>query len=342
MDAAEPAPTIFDVQPDLDARVDLRRLPRLTGQGLRLLWVAGRRDLLVSTALQAAGGLTLAAQLLVGQHALRALLGAAAGGTGASLGPLAPWALAVAAIAVASFLTTAMQRERQQILGEVVSRHVEERLLDVARAVDLVAFDTPAFHNRLQRVRTSAHQPMNLAYGVSGLAGAAVGVLGVVVALVAIEPLLLPLVAAVFLPAWLVASRRGEAFFRFFWRMTPRDRERQYLAGLLTDRDTAKEVRGFGLAPYLRRRYQQLYDERIAELRGVARRHLRYALVANLGIGVALAGTLLLVAWLTLSGRVSLSQAGIAVAGVAVVGARLTQAGYAAGTLSEAGLYLDD
>jgi ABC transporter len=115
--------------------------------------------------------------------ALRALLGVAASGTGASLGPLVPWALAVAAIAVASFLTTAMQRERQQILGELLSRHVEERLLDVARAVDLVAFDTPAFHNRLQRVRSSAHQPMNLAYGVSGLAGAAVGVAGVVAAL---------------------------------------------------------------------------------------------------------------------------------------------------------------
>src|SRR6266545_5733014 len=259
MDAAEPGPTIFDVQPDPEAKVDVRRLPRLTVQGLRLLWAAGRHDLLVSTALQAAGGLSLAAQLLVGQRALRALLAAAAGGTGAgaSLGPVAPWALAVAA-------------------------------------------------------------------------------------LVAIEPLLLPLVAAVFLPAWLVASRRGEAFFRFFWRMTPRDRERQYLAGLLADRDAAKEVRGFGLAPYLRRRYQQLYDERIAELRGVARRHLRYAVIANLGIGVALAGTLLLVAWLTLSGRVSLSQAGIAVAGVAVVGARLTQAGYSAGALSEAGLYLDD
>ncbi|HYY80938.1 MAG TPA: hypothetical protein VFD04_17420, partial [Actinomycetes bacterium] len=298
MDAAEPAPTIFDVQPDPQARVDVRRLPRLTVQGLRLLWAAGRRDLLASVGLQAVGGLGVAAQLLVGQRALRALFGAAAaGGTGAgaSLGQVAPWALAVAAIAVASFLASAVQRERQQILGELVSRHVEERVLDVARAVDLVAFDTPVFHNRLQRVRSSAHQPLELAYGVSGLAGAAVGVLGVVVALIAIEPLLLPLVAAVFVPAWLAASRRGEAFFRFFWRMTPRDRERQYLAGLLTDRDAAKEVRGFGLAAYLRRRYQQLYDERIAELRGVARRHLRYALVANLGIGVALAGTLLLV-----------------------------------------------
>jgi len=39
---------------------------------------------------------------------------------------------------------------------------------------------------------------------------------------------------------------------------------------------------------------------------------------------------------------VTLSQAGIAVAGVAVVGSRLTQAGYSAGSLSEAALYMDD
>ena len=58
--------------------------------------------------------------------------------------------------------------------------------------------------------------------------------------------------AAVLLPAWLAASRRGEAFYRFFWRWTPRDRERNYVAGLLSDRDAAKEVRAFGLAPYLR------------------------------------------------------------------------------------------
>jgi ABC-type multidrug transport system fused ATPase/permease subunit len=39
---------------------------------------------------------------------------------------------------------------------------------------------------------------------------------------------------------------------------------------------------------------------------------------------------------------VDLSEAAIAVAGVAVVGARLTAAGYSSGSLSEAGLYMDD
>jgi ATP-binding cassette subfamily B protein len=51
---------------------------------------------------------------------------------------------------------------------------------------------------------------------------------------------------------------------------------------------------------------------------------------------------LLLVTWLTLSGRVALAQAGVALAGVALAGSRLAQAGYASGSLSEAALYLED
>jgi ATP-binding cassette subfamily B protein len=340
MPAEEPAPTIYDLQPDPDARVDLRRLPGQLRRGLRILWAAGRRDLAWSLSLQALGGAGVAVQLLLGQRALQALLDAGRGG--GSLGDVLPWAAAVAAVAGLLFFAGAAQRERQEILGELARRQVEEQVLDVAAAVELEAFETPAFHNRVQRVRANSHQPLNLVFGVSGLAGAALGVAAVTVALLAVQPLLVPMLALVLLPAWLVASRRSEAFWRFLWRMTPRDRERQYLAELLTDRDAAKEVRGFGLAGHLRRRHRALYDERLAELRRVARRQLAWSLVANLGIGAVLGATLLLIAWLTLSGRVALAQAGVAVAGVAVAGARLTQAGYAAGTLGEAALYLDD
>jgi ATP-binding cassette, subfamily B, bacterial len=208
--------------------------------------------------------------------------------------------------------------------------------------VDLFAFETPVFHNRLARIRMSGPQPYNLVFGLSGLIRAVIGVAAVLVALVAIEPVLVLMVSLVFIPAWLSASRRGEAFWRFVWRMTPRDREREYLAGLLSDRNAAKEVRAFNLAGYLRTRYRSLYDERMRELRRVAAKQLWYSLLANLGIAIVLAATLLLVGWLAVTGSVPLSAAGMAVAGVAVVGERLTTAGYAAGTLSESARYVDD
>jgi ATP-binding cassette subfamily B protein len=124
--------------------------------------------------------------------------------------------------------------------------------------------------------------------------------------------------------------------------MTPRDRERDYLMGLLTARDVAKEVRAFDLADYLRSRYDRLFAERIAELRRVARQQLWVYVAANLAAGAILAATLLLLAWLTVRGSVSLSGAGVAVAAVAIAGERLTVAGYSMGALGEASLYIQD
>jgi ABC-type multidrug transport system fused ATPase/permease subunit len=89
-------------------------------------------------------------------------------------------------------------------------------------------------------------------------------------------------------------------------------------------------------------RHRSLYDERISEFRRLAAKQQRQALFANLGIAAVLATTLLLVGWLTLRGSVTLSAAGIAMAGVTIVGQRLTMAGYSAGTLAETARYVDD
>ncbi len=321
-------------------RVSLRHLPGLIRLGLSIAWSAGRNDVIVSTALQVLGGLGVVAMLLLGQRALAALLDAVAHHR--SLSSLLPWVLATSVVAAVSFFASAVQRERQQILGDLVSRYISGRVLDVTAVVDLAMFDTPEFHNRVQRVNSSGDQPLNMVFGLSGLIGSGVGLVGALVALVAIAPLLIPLLVLVILPAWLAASRRGEAFYELFWKMTGRDRQRHYLGRLLTDRAAAKEVRAFGLARHLRNRYDELYAERITELRRVARRQMLFSFGANLVIGVMLAATLLAVGWLALRGTVPLASAGIAVAGVAVVGQRLTMAGWSAGSLSEAGRYLDD
>jgi ATP-binding cassette, subfamily B, bacterial len=332
--------TIYDIQSAENTKVRVRALPRLTRQALRLAWAAGPREFMISSLLQVVGGGGIVLLLLLGQEGLQALLNALQHSQ--TLVSVAPWAIAIAVVAGIQSFVTAVQRERQEILGELIQRHIQENVLEVATAVDLLAFETPAFHNRVQRMQMSAHQPLNMIFGLSGLIRAVIGVVAVLVTLMTIEPTLVLMVSIVFIPAWLSASRRGEAFWRFIWRMTPRDRERQYLAVLLSDRDAAKEIRAFSLAQFLRARHHVLYAERIRELRRVAGKQVWYALLANLGVAVVLAATLLFVGWLTLSGRVPLAAAGIAVAGVAIVGQRLTMAGYSAGALTESALYVDD
>ncbi|HEY7271394.1 MAG TPA: ABC transporter ATP-binding protein [Actinoplanes sp.] len=326
--------------PDEPTRVGLRQLPRLCRQALSIGWTAGRGDLIVVTALGVVGAIGITSLLLIGQAALNALLKAVS--EQAPLTTVAPWALAIAGVAALQSLAGAVRRERQQILGERVSRYVQGRILDLTAAVDLAMFDAPDFHNRLQRSQMSAHQPLNMVQGLFGLVQSGFGVVAGLVAVVAVAPPLLPLLLLVLVPAWLGASKRGDAFHRFFWKMTHSDRQRHYLSSLLQSRESAKEVRAFGLAGHLRRRYEELYDERMGELRRLARQQVRWSVFVNIAIGVVLTATLLLVAWLTLTGTVPLASATIAVAGVAVVGERLAGLGWSTGALTESANYLDD
>jgi ATP-binding cassette subfamily B protein len=139
--------TIYDIQAAEESKVRVRALPRLTRQGLQIAWAAGPREFMISTLLQVIGGGCIVLLLLLGQEGLQALLDALQHGK--SLAAVAPWAIAIASVAGIQSFITAVQRERQQVLGELMQRHVEEGVLEVATAVDLLAFETPACHNRV-------------------------------------------------------------------------------------------------------------------------------------------------------------------------------------------------
>jgi hypothetical protein len=122
--------TIYDLQGDANAKVRVRALPRLVLQALRIAWAAGRGEFIVSTLLQLVGGGGIAVLLVLGQQGLDALLEAIRDSV--SLVTVAPWAIAIASVAGIQFFVTAAQQERQEILGELMQRRVEEGVLDVA------------------------------------------------------------------------------------------------------------------------------------------------------------------------------------------------------------------
>jgi ATP-binding cassette subfamily B protein len=321
-------------------KLGMRELPRLCRHAVAITWSASHSGLIIVLVLQAISALSLVSLLLVGQAALKALLRAIT--EGAPLTSLLPWVLAVAGVAAFQSLLGALQNERQQVLGEEVNRYVEGRLLDVTTAVDLSMFDSPDFHNRVQRSQMGARLSYTMVRGLIGIVAAFFGVAAGLFVVVAVAPQLLLLLALAAIPAWLASTKRGKEFHTFLWNWTERDRLRAYLAALLQARQPAKEVRAFGLAPHLRRRYDRLYADRMAELKRLARRQTWITLVANAALGVVLAATLLAVAWLTLSGGVPLASAGIAVAGTAVVGQRLAGLGGSIGSLTESARHLDD
>lgn len=318
----------------------LRQMPQLCRFALSIAWAAGRADLLLAAALEVASGLALAGLLLVGHTALQRVVDTATGG--GTLRQAVTWVLAIAAVAAVQALATTLTAQRQQILGELVSRHVQARVMQVTTAVDLDVFDEPEFHNRVQRIHAAVSKPVLMVYGLFGLLRIGVGAAAALAAIAALAPLLLPPLAIVVVPAWYAATKMAQAAFDLHRRLTPQDRERIYLSRLLHERESAKEVRAFDLAPYLGGRHDELYADRIGEIRRFTRRQLLITSSATLVTGTVLAGVVLLAVWLSMTGSVPLASAGIAVTGAAVVGNRLVAAAWSVGAVAEAGQYVED
>jgi hypothetical protein len=92
----------------------------------------------------------------------------------------------------------------------LVTRHAIGQVLDVAAAADLLAFETPAFHDRLARAQINgASRPLQMTTGLVSVVQGIFGIAGVGAALLFIQPLFLVLLVAAYIPVWF-ADNQGE------------------------------------------------------------------------------------------------------------------------------------
>ncbi|HUP72460.1 MAG TPA: ABC transporter ATP-binding protein [Acidimicrobiales bacterium] len=318
----------------------LRRVPRLIRVAFRIVWRAAPREFAFLALVQFIVGVGVALQLLAGRKVLAEVL---ASGDEGRFGDVLPSVILLAVVTAIVAFANLARVERQRILSELVGRYATNRVLDVSTAVDLLAYESPAFHDRLQRAQVNAAtRPLQMVNGVLGVLGALFTIAGIAGALLFLEPLFLLLVLVAYIPVWFAATRASKVVYDFSVVQTERDRRRSYLFHIMTRKEEATEVRSFGLFDFLRQRYDRLYDEKIAELRGVVRRRLVLGLLGGLLTSFLTAGTIALLVWFVTSGRMPLSEAGAAAAAIVLLGQRLQALSGSAGSLYEGGLFMED
>jgi ATP-binding cassette, subfamily B, bacterial len=329
--------TFFEVMEPEGGRGSWRELPRLLLDSFRLAWTAGPHELAVTASLQLLIAFGVAAQLFIGKAVLDAVLGAG------DFADIVPVLAALIAITVAIDFAGAVEAEQSRVLAELVGRRALDRVLDVSTRVDLLAFESPDFYDRLRRAQAQGQfRSLQTVNGLLGLVGASVAAVGIVAALATIQPLLIPLVVFGFVPLWIVASRNTRDFYRFSFGMTPNERERGYLTSVMLEREAAKEVRAYQLAPFLRRRYDRLFDERMVELRALARRRTVRSLIGALTASAVTALAVVSLAALYINDRMDLAATGAAVLGLYQLTGRLRTLHFSAASLYEATVFIRD
>ena len=325
----------------LDAKRPLRRLPALAADAARLLWRVSPGRFLFTAVLQVVIATGAATQLLAGRDALATILGAPS--TGATfrdvIGPLA----LVGAVSGALYVARAVETLSEENLRTEVAHAAVGEVLSTAAAVDLEAFESAAFFDRLQRARMAARdRPWATVRALIGLMASAFGFLALGSVLATVEPALLPFVVVATVPGLVVATRLTRARHRLHLRLAQDQRREDYLVSILTGRDEAKEVRSFNLAPGLRRLHEELARRRIDAQLLLARRSARERVLAAAVSALSTAAGITLLVWFVVDGQLDAAGAAAAAYAMQRIRSWLTSAVRSASSLYDGAVFLDD
>jgi ATP-binding cassette, subfamily B, bacterial len=174
----------------------------------------------------------------------------------------------------------------ESLLGDLFANRMSVRLMEHAAALDLQHFEDPAFYDRLERARRQTVGRITLLAQLFGLLQDAVTLLTLVGTLLAFSPTLFLLLVVAVLPSFLGETHFAALGYSLLYQWTPERRRLDYYRLIAASERTAKEVKLFGLSPWLIDQYRTLADRFYVANRRLA---IRRSLV---GTGLALVSTL--------------------------------------------------
>jgi len=330
--------------PAQDQRKSVGRLTRLVARSLSMVWQSARKPFAALIGLQILNAVALVFQVIAIQLALTAVLtiSASAGGGGVPWSLVQPVLLLAGATALTAVIAS-VQAGLGRYAGELVAAVMWQRVLHVATRVDLRKFESARFYDRLQRVQASAlTRPYQITYGLVGTIGAVVASIGLLVAIMLVQPALLPLLLIAGVPVLITSRRQSQLEFDFLARQTQSMRLRTYLTWVQTGRDEAKEVRAFGLARNFGKRLNTLYAEYLRDLAQHLLQRSKLGAIGSLGSAVLLALTLVLLVWLISTGRLSIAEAAAALVAIRLLASQVQNGFTGVQAIFESGLFIDD
>ena len=184
--------------------------------------------------------------------------------------------------------------------------HVSVRVMEHAAGLDLLAYEDPAFYDRLERARVQATDRLYMIQAMGRLIQQVITTITLSVSIMLFSPWLLLLLIVGVIPAFV-----GETHFAFLgyaknFRQTPTRRQLDYLRILGGSKEAAKELKLFGLKDFLTDRFKVLstrvYEEDVA----LARRKVTLgSILSVIGTGGYYSAFVFAV-WKTVTGAFSL------------------------------------
>ncbi len=191
------------------------------------------------------------------------------------------------------------------LLADRFTRHVSLRVMEHASRLDLASYEDPLFYDKLERARVQATDRIAMIQALGAVLQQLIVAITLSASIFWFSPWLLAVLVAAVVPAFL-----GESHFAFLGyslniRQTPVRRQLDYLRVLGASKESAKELKLFGLSDFLTGEYARLSNQIYGQNVRLARRRLLAGSLLSLVSTAAYYGAYAYVIFRTVTGELS-------------------------------------
>jgi ATP-binding cassette, subfamily B, bacterial len=159
-------------------------------------------------------------------------------------------------------------------LADKYTRYISTRIMEHASSLDLTSFEDPNFYDKLDRARVQGTDRIALIQSSGSLLQESITTVSLAVSICLYSPWVLLALVVCIVPVFL-----GETYFAFLnyslnFQQTTGRREMEYLRVIGGSKESAKELKLFGLSPFLVNRYKALSDAFHGQNSDLAKRRL--------------------------------------------------------------------
>ena len=228
------------------------------------------------------------------------------------------------------------------VLADKYAKHVSIRIMEHASRLDLTSYEDPTFQDKLERARVQGTDRVLMIQAAGRLVQQTVTTVSMALSVCIYAPWILAALVVCIVPAFL-----GETHFAFLgyslsFAQTPARREMEYLRVLGGSKESAKELKLFGLGRYLVERFTNLAMRLHSETARLARRRLFSGSLLTLLGTFGYYGSYAFVIYETVTGRLSMGTLILLSGAIAAASSNLQMVFSTFSTIADQALFVGD
>ena len=228
------------------------------------------------------------------------------------------------------------------VLADRYSKHISTKIMEHASRLDLTSFEDPLFYDKMERARVQGTDRIVMIQSTGMLIQQLVTTMSLAGGIIFLSPWILAVLVACVIPAFL-----GETHFAFMgyslnFKQTPAKREMDYLRIIGGSKESAKELKLFGLAPFLVERYTKLSNALHAENVGLAKRRLWVGAAFTLLGALGYYGSYAFVIYKTVTGKLDIGTFTFMTGAIALASSNIQAVFTTFSTIADQAMFITD